>query len=251
MSTLFRLIAGDFRKIQRSSIVWIHVIVPILITSAFLFYYSFSNINNISKVEGFMEVLSVGFPLIIGIVCAMVVEQEACAGNFQELLMSKNKLLNFVSKVCMLIIMALGSLITAIGGLALGLKFLLHKNPFSAAFYGKIILLLLFCEIFLYLMHLLCSFKFGSGASIGIGIAEGLVSALMLTGLGDGLWQLIPCSWGGRVSNYYIQLNTYKGNIEIYRWEFQSGIYMFIIATVLLFLASLLWFNKFEGRRED
>lgn len=251
MNTLFRLVIGDFRKIQRSAIVWIHVIVPILITAAFLSYYSFSNVNSVSKIEGFMQVLSIGFPLIIGIVCAMVVEQEAFAGNFQELLMSKHKLLNFVSKVCMLILMALGSLITAVGGLALGLEFLLHKNPFSAAFYGKIILLLLLCEVFLYLLHLLCSFKFGSGASIGIGIAEGLVSALMLTGLGDGLWQLIPCSWGGRICNYYIQLNTYKENIQIYRQEFQSQIDIFIITTILLFLASLFWFNNFEGRRED
>lgn len=251
MSTFFRLIRGDFKKLHRSSIVWMHIVAPILIALLFVWYYSSSAINDISKVGYFMQALSIGFPLIIGIVCAMVVEQEAYAGNFQELLMSKNKLLSFFSKICMLTFMAVASLITAVGILAIGLEFLLHKNPFSATFYGKIILLLLFCEIFLYLLHLLCSFKFGTGASVGLGISESLIAAIMLTGLGDKIWKWIPCSWGGKACDNYILLNTYKDNSGTYMQEFQSTLYIFAAATVIFLLIGFLWFNYFEGRKEN
>lgn len=251
MGTFFRLIRGDFKKLRRSSIVWIHVVVPILIAMLFVWYYSSSALNDISKVEYFMQALSIGFPLIIGIVCAMVVEQEASAGNFQELLMSKNKLLCFFSKLCMLVFMGATSLITAVGILFVSLEFFLHKNLLSVTFYGKITLLLLFCEVFLYLLHLLCSFKFGTGASIGLGISESLIAALLLTGLGDKTWKWIPCSWGGRACDYYISLSNYKGNATTYMQELQSTVYIFIVVTVIFLLISFLWFNYFEGRKEN
>lgn len=251
MITFLRLIIGDFKKLHRSSIIWIHIIIPISISLLFVWYYSSSNINDFSKVGFFMQALSIGFPLIIGIVCAMIVDQEAQAGNFQELLMSKNKLLSFFSKFCMLIFMAFSSLITAVGILVIGLEFLLHKNPFTAVFYGKITLLLLFCEIFLYLLHLLCSFKFGTGASVGLGISESLITAIMLTGLGDKVWKWIPCSWGQRACDYYITMNTYKGSNPAYMHEFQNTMYIFIAVTVLFLLISFLWFTYFEGRSEN
>lgn len=251
MGTFFRLIRGDFKKLHRSSIIWIHIVVPVLIAMLFVWYYSFSALNNISKIKYFMQALSIGFPLIIGIVCAMVVEQEAQAGNFQELLMSKNKLLCFFSKLCMLVFMGAASLITAVGILAISLEFFLHKDPFPAAFYGKITLLLLFCEIFLYLLHLLCSFKFGTGASVGLGISESLITAILLTGLGDKLWKWIPCSWGQRACDYYISLIIYKGSSGAYMQEFQSTMYILVAVTVIFLLISFLWFNYFEGRKEN
>lgn len=167
MGTLFKLIRADFQKIRHTPIVWIHIIVPILISMLFAAYYAYSpsTADDISKVELYIQVLSIGFPLIIGIVCAMAVEQEADAGSFQELLMARHKLLKFFSKICMLLLMGLGSLIIAIGILGLGLEFLIHKNVFSTVFYGKITLILLFYEVFLYLLHLLCSLRFGSGVS--------------------------------------------------------------------------------------
>ena len=253
MGTLFKLIRADFQKIRHTPIVWMHIIVPILISILFTAYYASMPLtaDNVSKVELYIQVLSIGFPLIIGIVCAMAVEQEADAGNFQELLMTRHKLLELFSKICMLLLMGLGSLIIAIGILGLGLEFLIHKNVFSAVFYGKITLILLFCEVFLYLLHLLCSFRFGSGVSIGLGTAESLITALMLTGLGDRIWKWVPCSWGSRIPDYYINLKTSKVKHLFLMNEFQSGIYSCLAATILLFLISFLWYNYFEGRSEN
>ncbi|APM38667.1 lantibiotic immunity ABC transporter MutG family permease subunit [Clostridium kluyveri] len=261
MCTPIKFIKSDFYKIRRTAMFWIHIIVPILISLLFVAYYGTSTaaVDNVSKMGLYMQILSVGFPLIIGIVCAMDVEQEYDAGNFQGLLMSEHKLLSFSSKICMLLFMAFFSLIIAIGIFVLGLEFLVHKDVFNFYIYGNIILILLFSQIFLYILHLLLSFCFGTGVSIGLGIAESLVSALMLTGLGDVIGKWIPCSWGGRIIQNYIILNSdvYDINVLLYKFqglymnEFKLGIYICGIATIILFLLSLIWYNYFEGRSEN
>ncbi|WP_346912225.1 lantibiotic immunity ABC transporter MutG family permease subunit [Clostridium sp.] len=252
MKTFFRFMRADFQKIRHTPMLWIHIVVPILTVTVFLSYYSFSTGSSIGKVEGYMEALSIAFPLLIGILSAMAVEQEASAGHFQELLIAKYKLMSFFSKVCMLLLLGFGSLFITVGGFAFGFKFLLHQNLFSSNFYGKMILILFFSQIFLYLLHILCSFRFGSGASIGLGIAESLIAALMLTGLGDGKWMWIPCGWGVRFSDYYILLNTTNNSgISIFKKEIESGALICFVMTVLLLLSSFIWFHYFEGRNED
>lgn len=257
MFTFIRLIRSDFYKVRHTAIAWIHIIVPILISLLFVAYYASSTatVNNVSKLVLYTQVLSIGFPLIIGIVCGMVVEQEVDAGNFQELLMLKHKLLGFLSKICMMLLMAFFSVVIAVGIFGLGLSILSHKSVFSAYFYGKIILILLFSQIFLYILHILCSFRFGAGASIGLGIAESLVAALMVTGLGDLVGRWLPCSFGGRIIQDYIILNNtniISGKFQkLYVNEFSTAIYICVIATTVLFLISLLWYKYFEGRSEN
>ena len=56
------------------------------------------------------------------------------------------------------------------------------------------------------MIQYLVVFYFGKGASIGIGIIGSLISALMLTGLGDGIWQVIPWAYSMRLSSYFILL---------------------------------------------
>lgn len=251
MKNLFRLIMADFQKIRRSQMLWIHIVVPIVTIILFLFYYSFSSASSLGKVLGYMEVLAIGFPLIIGIISANVVEQEGLAGHFQELLMARYKLMSFFSKLCMLLLMGFASLLIAVVGFVFGFQFFLEQNVFSTSFYVRMILILFSSQIFLYLFHILWSFRFGTGASIGLGISESLIAALMITGLGDGIWKWIPCSWAVRLCNYYMLWSTNNKNISIFMKEFQSGVLTCFIMTVLLFFIGSFWFHYFEGRNEN
>ena len=261
MLMLIKLIKSDFYKIRHTAIVWIHIIVPIFISLSFVAYYASSTVavNNLFRLGLYTQILSIGFPLIISIVCAMAAEQEADVGNFQVLLASEHKLLSFLSKICMMLLMGFFSLIVAIGIFVLGLEFLIHEKVFDLHIYGNIILILLFSQIFLYILHLLLSFRFGSGSSIGLGIAESLVSSLMVTGLGDVIGKWLPCSWGARIMQSYIMLNSNVNDVNVllnkfqglYMNEFKMGIYICIIATIILFLLSLMWYNYFEGRSEN
>lgn len=73
---VLRLIKADFMKLKHTPFYWIHIFVPISVVTAFLLYYSYSKINSISKLNGFFEAISIAFPLIIGVICALVMEQE-------------------------------------------------------------------------------------------------------------------------------------------------------------------------------
>lgn len=251
MVQLFRLVRADFQKIKRSSLLWIHVLVPFFISAAFVAYYSNSTVNAVSKISGYFQVLSIGFPLIIGIVTGSAAEQEAEAANFQQLLTAEYKTAGFLSKIVMLFLLELFSLSIAAGVFAAGMKFSKVYNLISAAIYGKIVLLLFSSMVFLYFLHVLCSLRFGSGASIGLGIGESLISALMLTGLGDGIWKWIPCAFGVRFSYYYIGLNANTANSAYIIEDFKSGIYTCTAMTIAIIIISVVFFHSFEGRNGD
>jgi ABC-2 type transport system permease protein len=251
MVQFFRLVRADFQKIKRSSLLWIHILVPIFIAAAFVAYYSFSPVKEVSKISGYFEVLSIGFPLIIGIVTSNALEKEEEAANFQQLLTAECRMAGFLSKIVMLFLLELFSLFIAAGVFAAGMKFSKVDNLISAAIYGKIVLLLFSSMIFLYFLHVLCSLKFGSGASIGLGIGESLISALMLTGLGDKIWKWIPCAFGVRFSDYYIALNANTTNRAYIMGDFKSGICTCTVMTTVIIIISVVFFYSFDGRSGD
>ena len=84
--------------------------------------------------------------------------------------------------------------------------------------------------------------------SIGIGIIGSLISALMLTGLGDGIWQVIPWAYSMRLSSYFI---LYKENILIQNSEIIQGIFIMIIFIAITFISQLIFSNHWEGNREN
>ncbi|WP_219913713.1 lantibiotic immunity ABC transporter MutG family permease subunit, partial [Bacillus paranthracis] len=86
MAVLSRILRADFIKMKHTIFFWIHVAMPIIGIALFLSYYSFSKFDSINKVSGYIQVLSISFPLLISIVCSSAVEQEALAGNFKEVL---------------------------------------------------------------------------------------------------------------------------------------------------------------------
>ena len=250
MKSFVRFSRADFQKNRHTPMLWMHIIIPASVAVLLLVYYAFSHQEATGKVYGLMELLGVGFPLIIGIITSMAIDQERSAGNFQELLMAREKIKSYLSKLCMLLLMALGSLLIAIGGFALGFQFILHQNQFSVSVYGQLIIVLFLSQIFLYILHTVCSLRFGSGASIGLGIGESLISALLITGLGEGIWHWIPCGWGVRFSVYNLSLLTHSG-VSLCVKELISGGTICLIATVLLFVFSIIWFHYFEGRSEN
>ena len=64
--------------------------------------------------------------------------------------------------------------------------YIMGNDSIEISFYYKETLIVFSSNILLYMIQYLVVFYFGKGASIGIGIIGSLISALMLTGLGDG-----------------------------------------------------------------
>lgn len=258
MITFFRLMKADFMKMKRTPFYWIHIVVPIIGVIMFLAYYSFASYNAIFKMNLYLDTLVMAFPILIGIVCSMVVQQEAVAGKFKEMLgtkYGKNKCL--LSKILMLLCTGFLSLVLAIGTFYVGFQYLLKQNSLQFSFYVYIMLIIFWCEIFIYLFHLWLSFNFGSGASIGMGLFETLISALFITGLGEGIWQWIPFGWGIKICNNFFIRETNSidvfnkvADINIGISNSMSGIINSVIFTILFGVFLLIWFNFYESKGE-
>jgi lantibiotic protection ABC transporter MutG family permease subunit len=114
--------------------------------------------------------------------------------------------------------------------------------------YVKAVGLLITGSAFIYILHLFVSLRYGRGTSIGLGIVESLISALALTGLGDGKWYYIPCTWSARLCDnlVYTWLNP---SIDFGYKEIQKCVIIAVPSTTAAFIISLFWFKSWEGRK--
>ncbi|SCN25026.1 lantibiotic protection ABC transporter permease subunit, MutG family [Clostridium sp. N3C] len=243
MHTFIRCIRSDFYKFKHTSMLWIHILIPLITAILFITYYSESPWNVDAKISGYLEVIGVGFPLIIGLITAKTVDQEGEAGNFQNMLCgAKSPVALYVSKLIVLLLLGTLSIIIAIGIFALGFK------AMPAIIYIKAGALLISGSVFVYILHLFVSLKYGRGSSIGLGIVESLISALALTGFGDGKWYYIPCTWSSRLCDSLV-FTWLNPAMSFGYEEIQKCLIVAASATLAAFILSLFWFKRWEGRK--
>ena len=172
-------------------------------------------------------------------------EQEQNAGDFQNLLSLPDKPAAFLSKLLMLLVLCLCSiLLTAI---IFGIGFGRITSSDIEIMKGCIFaaLLLWGSSVPLYLWQLILAFQFGKGVSIGAGIISGLISALMLTGLGDYVWKYVFVCWTGRVPYTYLQ--SVLGETSVGEWlSFIPGCLIFTGISMVYYFW---WVNHWEGNR--
>ena len=243
MLSFLHCIRSDFYKFRHTSMLLIHLFLPLGTAAAFLAYYTVSPWKPDAKISGYFELIGVSFPLIIGLVCSKAIEQEGQAGSFQNMLCgTKSRVAVWLSKLIVMLLLGGCSIALAIVTFAVGFK---NAPP---SIYGKVAVLLIVGSIFLYILHLFVSLQYGRGASIGLGIVESLLSALALTGLGDRIWYYVPCTWSARFADdmVYTWLNPAK-NFGIS--EMQKGMMIAVPATIIAMILVLFWFQNWEGRK--
>lgn len=205
MRMFFNYIRADFIKTKRLSICIAHTAVPIGIATVFLAYYAYAPWDGYTKVVTYYYVLGAGFPLLIGLFCAMSAEQELLAGTFQNMLSVSKRPFAFFSKLLMLILLGSGAVLLASVMFGAGYFFFLGQRYIHYSFYIGAAFILTGSNIFLYVLHLFLALRFNKGVTIGLGIVESLLSALLLTGLGDGIWIFIPVAWASRFVTMFLQ----------------------------------------------
>ncbi|MBU3111596.1 lantibiotic immunity ABC transporter MutG family permease subunit [Clostridium lacusfryxellense] len=244
MIALVRCIKSDFYKLRHTSIPWIHLLIPLAVAFMFLEYYRLSSFDTVKKISGYLETLAIAFPLLIGIISGIVIEHEEQAGNFQTLLCStKSKNTTYLSKLIILLLLGSFSIILAVGTFALGFQ------TMPNIFYLKAAGALVIGNIFLYILHVFMSLQFGKGASAALGVFESLISALMLTGLGDNVWHFLPCAWGVRFCDYLVVEWANYSTSSFVAVDTKQGVFIMLFAVCIAFVESLFWFEKWEGRK--
>ena len=102
---------ADFWKMKRLPITLAHILIPIITSGLFLFYYSFSIWSNDVKVIAFYQAIGAGFPILIGIFTSSIMELEQNAGTYQNMLTLRKKQAAFLSKLVLLLVYSLFSVL--------------------------------------------------------------------------------------------------------------------------------------------
>lgn len=249
MCEIKRMMQAELLKLRHSFLISLHLLVPIAGSLIFLLYYRISNWNEMAQISGFFEVMGIAYPFVISIVCAKAVELEE-DNHFQTFLgVSVKKRYAFLSKWLVLLLLALGAVLTATFLFAAGNRFLPGNRVFGMSVYLKTAFLLWAGGLPLYLEHLYLNLRFSKSVSVGIGAAQFLLSALMLTGLGDGRWQFLPCTWAARGSQTFLLFSFQGKNVPLLLVELKNWRFFGILLTALLYVIIMIWFHYYEGRQ--
>ena len=243
MLRVFRCIQGEEMKSRHTLIPVLHLLFPLFGAGAFAGYFHISGWDETTNIAVFLEAIAMVIPFAMGIISAMEVQLEEEAGHFQMLLGTIPSRGTVYMGKCLYLIMWCG-FSTA---LCIFLFALLYP-AMSLSFYIKPFVMLLLSGVPLYLLSLLIGFSFGRGCALGIGITGSLLSALFATGLGDFVWKFLPWGWGIRLAEYCVLEHAYPEQFYAGFHEMQTGFFIMIFFTVLLFVGSFWWSERWEGK---
>lgn len=190
---------ADFKKLKRMPVVAAHVVIPVGAAAVFLLYCAHNSWEDAQKPEAYYQVLGMGFPFLIGVFSAMLAEQEQAAGSFQNMLSARRRASAFFSKLVLLVSLGAGAVLLASLLFGAGFYCLPGERTVGGAFYAAAAFVLLGSNLFFYVLHLILAFAMNRGVTLGAGIVESLLSALLLTGMGEGIWPFVPAAWGSRL----------------------------------------------------
>ena len=248
---LGRFLNADLQKMKGTSVILAHLLIPLITSVVFLMYYSFSLWDDNMKIIAFYQAIGAGLPVLVGIFAASVMEQEQNAGSYQNMLSLPKKGIAFLSKLMVLLALCLCSVLLTAAIFGIGFGMISASGTWSDSNMEIVkicvvtALLLWGSSVPLYLWQMILAFQFGKGVSIGVGILSGLISALMLTGLGDYVWKYIFVCWTGRVPYTYLQ--SVLGETSTGEWlSFIPG---GLIFTGISMIYYFWWVNHWEGNR--
>lgn len=248
MRRFVRNLSADLIKINRSPVLWMHSLIPIIGIVLFLIIYALQTDKIGEALTSFLGCMMAAFPVLIGIVTGLSAEQEAEAGNSQEMLFHPSRAQTLFSKIILFFLLGGIAMLLAVLGFALSFFAVFHITFFSAFTYMKIILTMLLCNLITYFLHWFLSLRFGKNISIGVGVVETVLGMLLLTVIGDAIWPFIPCAWSFRLLKVLF-LNY--GNLSV---NFAGkALAMVTIPTLTIFVlfVLILWFLRWEGNKAE
>lgn len=245
MKMFFNNIRADFIKTKHLSILTAHIAIPIGTAAVFLAYYAYVSWDGYTKVASYYQVLGTGFPTLIGLFCAVLAEQELSAGTFQNILSVSKRPIAFFSKLLVLILFGMGAVLLTSVMFGTGYFFFLEQQYIKYSFYIEAALVMIGCNIFLYILHLFLALRFNKGVTIGLGVVESLLSALFLTGLGDGIWIFVPAAWASRFITIFLLQRISAYDIIVMDWK--AAIVICAVMTAGGILAFGVWACRWDG----
>jgi len=260
---MMTLLSAEWLKTKRTAVRWLTFAMPAVVAAMVTGYVALRGADRRTPAlvfQIFFESWAAWIiPLCAGFLSGYMAHQEETAGHFTGFLGSKaarHRL--YGSKFGLLVLSMTASTFIATVMLGMGI-YLFERVTIEWPVFLAASILVMTGTVPILALHLWASFRWGMGASIGMGIGGLLLAALMgATSLGDRIWPFIPWAWPVRLAvlpGAYLQ---YTAEMSSPPEAISSGYVLHQLATglaaasVCLALAlagGLVWFNRWEGRR--
>ncbi|WP_311538476.1 lantibiotic immunity ABC transporter MutG family permease subunit [uncultured Anaerococcus sp.] len=242
---MINIIKSEIYKIKGTWLPWIHIVLPIAYSLLFYVALKTTGLKNFEErdiIQTYFVLLGAAMPIILSLISSKVVDMEIGAGNFQTLLSTtKSRSKAYIGK---LLVLELGFVISL--ALAIIIFAILTRYQNISDWLIEFFLILI-SSLSLYMIHLWVSIVLSSGASIGLGFLETMFALLLMTVIGDNIWYFIPCTWGSRLPAMYIMMGKALDPSYFYK-EFRLWGIIASFIILILFISSIIWFNKWDGK---
>lgn len=257
MGRFGKMLYVELIKMKHTFLYPYHVLLPVIGSGLFLVYYRWIRHGMENGIGVLVEITGVALPLVISIVCAGNISLEA-QNHFQIFLENyKCRWKGLAAKLLVLWSMGFLSVSAAIVIFTAGYGEL-KKQAETFGETGQageslmmLVVILAIGSIPVYVEHLFWNFVFPASVSQCIGVAESILSALFLTGLGDGIWQYVPCTWSARGVTLFWEISRASDEMRtvIYHTEMKKTgmICTLLLAGICVIIG--LWFQNYEGRQ--
>ncbi|QSZ27438.1 lantibiotic immunity ABC transporter MutG family permease subunit [Aceticella autotrophica] len=256
-----KILSAEWLKTKRTFIRWFAFLTPIGFAVLILWYFSLRAITPDIQVAiymgNFLTWTGLIIPVEAGLISGLIVHQEEVAGSFNGFLGSKvSKSSLYLGKLTILVLFSLCSTLLETIIIVAGTNYILNI-PVSWPIFLSAALMAVIGTLPLLALHLWISFAWGMGASIGFGCGGALISSLMITGLGDKIWQFVPWAWPARLSGLLaIYLPGIKVPSELSKFTLSQvfwlttmkGLIPAGIFFIIMLVGGIIWFNRWEGR---
>lgn len=237
---MINILKAEFYKIKHTWLPWAHLVLPIVYSLSFYGAVKITGLKNFTDrdvIQNYLVVLGSMIPIICGVVTFKVVDMEANAGSFQVILATTKARSKAYSGKLITLVLSLSCSVS----LAIFIFAMLFGHQNLANWFMELALIVLGC-LATCMIHLWVAMMLGGGASVGLGFVETLITLLAMTGLGDRIWYFLPCTWSSRLAATYVvgRPSLFK---ELIQWE-----YIGIPITLVIFIVSLLWFQRWDGK---
>lgn len=247
MIELFRYSKSNLYKLKHSCFFWFHMMIPIIGAGIMFLYAARTPVTDINKMFGFFQIVAMIYPFAVSIVCGIIAEQEENAGHYQNILTIPNRKIYMMS---MLLIFVFFGLISVVGASVIFYVMFPVTGTILPLSFGTFIVpsfVLWGCSISGYALSLMLALRFGRNVCIGAGAIGVLLTALLQTGLGTGIWYVLPYGISIHLAGYSLErlLHFTQGTDK----EIKIAIISCIIYTIVFVGTLIIWFAHYSGRQ--
>lgn len=235
-----KFLKAEFLKLKQAKIMAIVISLPLIYTSLFSAYFLLANrFTQAETMLVYFELFNYSLILVAAILISFLIEGEANAGKFANLLRFPQRHHLFVSKL--IIYATLLSLAQFVGTSSFLIIWTLFGRMTMAWMVSwiKVSLLINVANLSLIPIYVFCGYLFGLIGNVTLAIMGIITSAILGgTDLGQGIWQWVPFTWS-RIS--LADALAAKPLLPL--------ISLFIIFLIICNSILIGWFNRWQGHR--